>query len=100
MAEQEIPPQDEREQHAERLAKRARLIAVIYRIILTAGLLLMAAAAVLVFFTRRAYLWVLSVPLVLIALGIFLARVEYRLDLQSYSLENQEPEPGEDKPEL
>jgi carbon starvation protein CstA len=97
MAEQEIPPH---EQHTERLAKRARLIAVIYRIILAAGLLLLAATAVLIFFTRRAYLWVVIVPLVLIALGIFLARLEYLLDLQLYSLENQEPEQGEDKPAL
>jgi L-asparagine transporter-like permease len=96
MAEREIPSQKELEQHAERLAKRARLIAVIYRIILTAGLLLLAAAAVLVFFTRRAYLWVLSVPLVLVALGIFLARVEYRLDLKSHSLEYRGSKPGED----
>jgi hypothetical protein len=97
MAEQEIPPH---KGHAERLAKRARLIAVIYRIILAAGLLLMVATAVLIFFTRRTYLWVVVLPLTLIALGIFLARVEYRLDLQLYSLENQGPEQGEDKPAL
>jgi hypothetical protein len=97
MAEQEIPPH---EQHADRLAKRAHLFAVIYRIILAAGLLLLAATAVLIFFTRRTYLWVVVVPLGLIALGIILARVEYLLDLQLYSLENQEPEQGEDKTEL
>jgi L-asparagine transporter-like permease len=96
MAEQEFPPNEEREQHAERLAKRARFFAVIYRIILATGLILMAATAVLIFFTRRTYLWVVVVPLGLIALGILLARVEYHLDLQLYSLENQEPEQGED----
>jgi len=96
MAEQEIPPHEEREQHTEKLAKRARFFAVIYRIILAAGLLLLAATAVLIFFTRRAYLWVVVVPLALIALGIFLARVEYLLDLQLYSLENREPGQGDD----
>jgi L-asparagine transporter-like permease len=96
MAEQKIPPHPELDQQAERLAKRARFFAVIYRIILAAGLLLLAAAAVLIFFTRRTYLWVVVVPLGLIALGILLARVEYLLDLQLYSLENQEPEQGED----
>jgi hypothetical protein len=92
MAEQEIPPHEEREHFAEGLAQRVRFFAVIYRIILALGLLLLAATAVLIFFTRRAYLWVVVVPLGLIVLGIFLARVEYRLDLQLYSLENQEPE--------
>ena len=96
MAEQEIPPREQLDQQAERLAKQARLFAVIYRIILTAGLLLMAATVVLIFFTRRTYLWVVVVPLGLIALGIFLAWVEYRLDLRLYSLENQEPNQGED----
>jgi uncharacterized membrane protein (UPF0136 family) len=96
MAEQEIPPHEEREQHAERLVKQARLLAVIYRIILAAGMMLLVATAVLIFFTRRTYLWVLIVPLGLIALGIFLAWVEYRLDLRLYSLENQEPAQGED----
>jgi hypothetical protein len=100
MAEQEIPPHGELDQHTERLAKRVRLFAVIYRIILAAGLLLLAATVVLIFFTRRTYLWVLIVPLGVIGLGIFLARVEYLLDLQLYSLENQEPEQGEDKPAL
>jgi L-asparagine transporter-like permease len=96
MAEQEIPPHAELDQQAERLAKQARFFAVIYRVILAVGLLLMAATAVLIFFTRRTYLWVVIVPLGLIALGIFLAWVEYRLDLQLYSLENQAPKQEED----
>jgi len=96
MAEQEIPPHAELDQQAERLAKQARFFVVIYRVILAVGLLLLAATAVLIFLTRRTYLWVVIVPLGLIALGIFLARVEYRLDLQLYSLENQEPNQGED----
>jgi L-asparagine transporter-like permease len=96
MAEQEIPPHAELNQQTERLAKQVRFFAVIYRIILAAGLLLLAATAVLIFFTRRTYLWVVVVPLGLIALGILLARVEYNLDLRLYSLENQEPNQGED----
>jgi len=96
MAEQEIPRDQEPDQQTERLAKRVRFFAVIYRIILAVGLLLMAATAVLIFFTRLTYLWVVVVPLGLIALGIFLARVEYDLDLRLYSLENQEPNQGED----
>jgi hypothetical protein len=69
----------------------ARLIAVIYRIILVLGLLLLGATAVLIFFTRRTYLWVVSVPLGLITLGVILAHVEYRLYQRLHPSQNQEP---------
>lgn len=96
MAEQEIPPQTDLDQQTERLVKRARFLALVYRIILAAGLLLSVATAVLIFITRRTYLWVVVIPLGLITLGVLLARFEYNLDLQLYSLENQEPSQGED----
>jgi len=68
----------------------ARLIAVIYRIILVLGLLLLGATAVLIFFTRRTYLWVAIVPLGLITLGVILAYVEYRLYTRLHPSQNQE----------
>lgn len=81
---------------AKRLAGWMRFTAVIYRIILVVGLLLLAATAVLIWFTRRTYLWVVIMPLGLIALGILLAWVEYRLHMRLYNLNNQELSDGEE----
>lgn len=63
---------------------------IVYRIILIIGLLLLAATAVLIYFTRRTYLWVSVVPLGMITLGILLARVEYCLHLRLHQSQNLE----------
>ena len=68
-----------------------RFVAVVYRIFLVLGLLLLGATAVLIFFTRRTYLWVVIVPLGLITLGVILAHVEYRLYKRLHHSQNQEP---------
>ncbi len=76
---------------AKRLAAWGKFTAVIYRVILVVGLLLLAATAVLIYFTRRTYLWVIIIPFGLIALGIFLARVEYCLHMRLHKFQNPEP---------
>lgn len=72
-----------------------RFFAVIYRIILVVGLLLLAATAVLIYFTRRTYLWVVPIPLGVIALGFLLAHVEYRLYRRMHDPQDQEPNHNE-----
>ncbi len=70
-------------------------LSVVYRIILIIGLVLFAAAAVLIFFTRRAYLWVVPIPLGLIALGVLLAHFEYRLYRRLHYPQDQESNQNE-----
>lgn len=84
-------PTSELDPRAKRLAGWVKFTAVIYRIILVVGLLLLAATAVLIYFTRRTYLWVIIIPFGLVALGIFLARVEYCLHMRLHNFQNPEP---------
>lgn len=72
-------PTSDLDPRAKRLAGWVKLTAVIYRITLVIGLLLFAASAVLIFFTRRTHLWVVTIPIGLIVFSVLLAHVEYRL---------------------
>lgn len=90
MATHDNDPVLELNAHVRRLTGWRRFFAVVYRVILTLGLLLLFAFTGLVFLTGRSYAWTLVFPILLIALGIFLAWVEYRLHMRLYSLNNQE----------
>jgi fatty acid desaturase len=72
------------------LARRLRFFGVLFRIFLVAGLLLLIAAIVLLIATDLFLVWILVLPLNLIALGFILARVEYRLHLRLHQLPNQD----------
>ena len=92
MTEQENPLHQDGDQQEKRLSRWVRFFAVLYRVVLVAGLLTLIAALVLLIVTDLLTAWILLLPAFLIALGIVLARVEYRLDLRLYNLHNQEPE--------
>ena len=98
MADQENPLNREANLHDKHLARRVRLFAVVYRIVLIAGLLVLIAAVVLLFVTDLFSAWILLLPGVLIALGIILARFEYHLDMRLYHLQNQDSTDGGNEP--
>jgi L-asparagine transporter-like permease len=94
MAEHDEDMSVEAEKQQKKLTGWVRFFAVLYRIVLVAGLLALVAVVVLLLATDLFNAWVLLLPAALITLGIVLARVEYRLDLRLYDLHNQEPEPA------
>jgi hypothetical protein len=89
MAEQDQPFEEDAALIEKRLARRERFFAVVYRIVLVAGLLGLIATVVLLFATDLFSIWILLLPVALIALGIILARVEYRLDMRLYAIHKQ-----------
>jgi len=95
MAEQEKPIDGEASKQERRLTGWVRFYAVVYRIVLIAGLLVLIAAVVLLFVTDLFNAWILLLPAALIALGIILARIEYRLDVRLYDYHNQASTKGE-----
>ncbi len=80
---------------AQRLAGLVRFYGVIYRVTLAFGLLILVAAVVVLILTDLITIKTLVLPLVLIAVGLILARVEYRLDMRLYDLQNQASKAGE-----
>lgn len=88
MTEQENLSAEELSKHHKRLAFWVRFIAVVYRIVLVAGLLVLTAAIVMLIATDLLSAWILTVPAVLITAGVVLAWVEYRLHSRSFDLHN------------
>jgi len=56
-----------------------RFLAVVYRLVIIFGLVLLALGAVLVILTSIIPFWSLAFPMVIIIIGLILARVEYNL---------------------
>jgi len=54
-----------------------RFLAVVYRLVIIFGLVLLALGAVLVILTSIIPFWSLVFPMVIIIIGLILARVEY-----------------------
>ena len=54
-----------------------RFLAVVYRLVIIFGLVLLALGAVLVILTSIIPFWSLAFPMVIIIIGLILARVEY-----------------------
>lgn len=97
MTEDNQPTQRETIQQREHQVKKARLLGVGYRVVLVSGLLTLIAILVLLIFTRRMIVvMLLLLPAALIALGVILAWVEYRLDLRLYHDQVHVPTNGED----
>lgn len=81
----------------EHQVKKARLLGVVYRVVLASGLLTLIAVLALLIFTRQMIVvMLLLLPAALIAVGIILAWVEYRLDLRLHYDQVQAPTNGED----
>jgi L-asparagine transporter-like permease len=81
----------------EHQVKKARLLGVVYRVVLASGLLTLIAVLALLIFTRQMIVvMLLLLPAALIAVGIILAWVEYRLDLRLQHDQVQAPTNGED----
>ena len=91
MAEQVQPNNGDTHNQNNHLARRARFFAVVYRFVLIIGLLALVTAVVALLVTDLFTAWILLLPAFLIALGIILARVEYRLDMRLYHLHKQDP---------
>ena len=96
MTEQENLSAEDPSKQEQRLAFWVRFVAVAYRIVLVAGLLVLIAAIVVLIATDLFTAWILAVPAVLIAAGIILAWVEYRLDARLFDLHHLAPGLGED----
>lgn len=95
MAEQDQSFEEDTALIEKRLVRRLRFYAVVYRIVLITGLLVLITAVVLLFATDLLSAWILLVPAALITLGVILARVEYRLDMRLYNLHKQDSINGE-----
>lgn len=95
MAEQDQSFEEDTALIEKRLVRRLRFFAVVYRIVLITGLLVLITAVVLVFATDLLSVWILLLSAALITLGVILARVEYRLDMRLYNLHNQDSINGE-----
>jgi hypothetical protein len=76
---------------SERLAGKLHFYGVIFRVALIAGLVLLVVIIGLLIFSELISFWVIIFPLVLIAFGVILARVEYRLHLRLFQLTDQNP---------
>jgi len=61
-----------------------RFLGVIFRLLIILGLLLFAAAVVLVLLTDLIPYWTVFFPVALVLMGILLARVEYRLHQRTH----------------
>jgi uncharacterized RDD family membrane protein YckC len=68
------------EETRERMMQQVRLLAIMYRVLIIAGLVFFLAAVVVSLWTLQIFFWLFIVPLILIGAGIILARIEYRLD--------------------
>jgi fatty acid desaturase len=67
------------EETRERMMQQVRLLAIMYRVLIIAGLVFFLAAVVVSLWTLQIFFWLFIVPLILIGAGIVLARIEYRL---------------------
>ncbi len=67
------------EETRERMMQQVRLLAIMYRVLIIAGLVFFLAAVVVSLWTLQIFFWLFIVPLILIGAGIILARIEYRL---------------------
>lgn len=76
-------PEELSDEGREQLANRIRALGTAYRILIVVGLLLLGATVVVLIFTSFLSRWWLLLPVILILLGIILARLEYRLYRQS-----------------
>lgn len=69
-----------------RLSKRIRLLPVLYRILIILGLVSLALSIFLLAFNSRFSFWILLAPGLIVALGILLAWIEYKLHNRHYQL--------------
>ena len=95
MAGQDVSEHGDVDQQAQRLAGLVRFYGVVYRITLAFGLLILVAAVGVLILTDLITIKTLVLPVFLIAVGLILARVEYRLDMRLYDLQNQASQAGE-----
>ncbi len=71
-----------------RLVLWVRILAVLFRVLIIAGLISLAVVVVsMIIFPTNGF-WLFLIPLGLIALGIILARLEYHFHLRLYAQQN------------
>jgi len=86
MNEQQIDHKQSMEKEAMRLHKWERVLAILFRVMIIIGLALLVLVIVLLFVMDTFRGWILMVPFILIATGILLVWLEYRLHLRVYAL--------------
>ena len=86
MNEQKIDDKRSMEKETRRLYKWERILAVLFRIVIILGLALLVLVIVLLFVVDAFGGWILIAPFVVVATGILLAWLEYRLHLRVYAL--------------
>lgn len=74
---------------AERLGAWLGLVGVLFRLLIVAGLILGVLVIFTILFTSMFRLWILILPAVLIALGVLLAWLEFRLHSRYYDLQSR-----------
>jgi uncharacterized membrane protein YcaP (DUF421 family) len=82
----------ELDKRTNRLAAWVRIMGIVFRLLIILGLLLLGLAAALVLFTDIIPFWVLVLPIILLAIGIWLAWLEYRLHDRVYHLQQGTPD--------
>ncbi len=94
MAEKRPDRDADLEQKIDRLAGWVRLLVILFRAFIVVGLLVLIILVLLILLTSVIKVWVLVIPLMLILLGIVLARLEYYLHGRLYDLKFDELEEG------
>ncbi len=92
MTNQQDEPVQKPDKQVKRLQIWARFFAILFRIMIVAGLLLLVVMIVALIFSSLMYAWLLVIPLGLIILGILLAWLEYDLHKRLYALSNNQAE--------
>lgn len=77
------------EKKAERLRTWLKLVGVLFRLMIVLGLILLMLVMAAILFTSLFRFWILVVPVLVIALGLLLAWVEYKLHDRYYALKSR-----------
>ena len=78
------------EKKTERLGAWLRFVGVLFRLMIVLGLILLLLVVGAILFTSLFSFWILVLPVSLIALGLILAWVEYRLHSRYYALKSRD----------
>lgn len=85
-------PQAQEETMKKGLAGWVRLTRVLFRVLIILGLIALIIFTILLSLTNIFTIWIMAIPLVLILIGIFLARLEYRFHGRLYTDQNTGPD--------
>ncbi len=77
----------ELDKHTERLTAWVRVLGIVFRLLIILGVLLFGLVTALLLLTEILAVWVLTIPLILLVIGIWMAWLEYRSHDRVYHLQ-------------